>query len=285
MARLMRSLLFVPANNPRFINKAKELRADIICLDLEDSVPEEEKSKAREFITKALDDKFASEVFVRVNSPRSRFINDDLNIIDKRVTGIVIPKVDDPNDVINIASIISNIEKSKGIDEGKIELIPSIESTKGVVNAYNIAIASNRVVALVFGIFDFLNDLGVEYNEDDYISYLYARSKVAIEARAANVYAIDSIWQKVDDINGLIKDSKLGVRLGYRGKSIIHPNQIEHVHNIFKPTNEEIEWAKKVVSALEASMREGKGAIKLEGKMIDIVHYKRAKALLDSSKS
>jgi citrate lyase subunit beta/citryl-CoA lyase len=285
MARLMRSLLFVPANNPRFINKAKELRADIICLDLEDSVPEDEKSKARELLTKALDNKFAGEVFVRVNSPRSRFINDDLNIIDKKLTGIVIPKVDDPNDIISIASIISNLEKSKGIDEGKIELIPSIESTKGVVNAYNIAIASNRVVALVFGIFDFLNDLGVEYNEEDYTSYLYARSKVAIEARAANVYAIDSIWQKVDDINGLIKDSKLGVRLGYRGKSIIHPNQIEYVHNIFKPTNEEIEWAKKVVSALETSMREGKGAIKLEGKMIDIVHYKRAKALLDSSKS
>ncbi len=287
MARLMRSLLFVPANNPRFINKARELQADIICLDLEDSVPEEEKDNARELISKALDGRFRSEIYVRINSPRSRFVKDDLSIVNEWLSGIVIPKVDDPHEVINISSLITDLENSKGIREGKIELIPSIESTKGVVNAYNIARASNRVIALLFGIFDFLHDLGVEYDEEDYISYIYARSKVALEARAANVYAIDSIWQKIDNIDGLIKDSRLGMRLGYRGKSIIHPNQIEHVHNIFRPTDEEVEWAKKVVRALEGAMREGKGAIRLDGKMIDIVHYKRAKALLDldSSKS
>ena len=283
MARLLRSFLFVPGNNKRFIDKAKSLNADIICLDLEDSVPVNEKESARQLVSDALNTRseFAGEVYVRTNSFYSGLVQDDLKaIVQQGINGIVIPKVNDANEAFEMSKLISNLEHDRSIKEGTIEIMPSIESAKGVVNAYKIASASPRVSALVFGVFDFLFDMGLEHVEDG-IEYSYARAKVPVDARAAGVYAIDSIWQNIEDINGLIRDATTGMKLGYKGKSIIHPSQIEPVHKIFVPNKEEVEWAKKVVDALSDAMRQGKGAVRLEGKMIDAVHYKRAKALLD----
>jgi len=283
MARLLRSFLFVPGNNKRFIDKAKSLNADIICLDLEDSVPVNEKESARQLVSDALNTRseFAGEVYVRTNSFYSGLVQDDLKaIVQQGINGIVIPKVNDANEAFELSKLISNLEHDRSIKEGTIEMMPSIESAKGVVNAYKIASASPRVSALVFGVFDFLFDMGLEHVEDG-IEYSYARAKVPVDARAAGVYAIDSIWQNIEDINGLIRDATTGMKLGYKGKSIIHPSQIEPVHKIFVPNKEEVEWAKKVVDALSDAMRQGKGAVRLEGKMIDAVHYKRAKALLD----
>jgi len=283
MARLLRSFLFVPGNTKRFIDKAKTLNADIICLDLEDSVPIKDKESARQLVSDVLKTRpeFAGEVYVRTNSYDSGLVQDDLKaVVQKGIDGIVIPKVNDANEVFELSKWIGNLERERTMKEGTVEIMPSIESSKGVVNAYKIASASPRVSALVFGVFDFLFDMGLEYVEDG-IEYSYARAKVPVDARAAGVYAIDSIWQKIDDTNGLIKDATTGMKLGYRGKSIIHPSQIEPVHKIFLPNKEEVEWAKKVVDALADAMNKGKGAVRLEGKMIDAVHYKRAKALLD----
>ncbi|MFQ5941700.1 MAG: HpcH/HpaI aldolase/citrate lyase family protein, partial [Nitrososphaerales archaeon] len=189
--------------------------------------------------------------------------------------------VSDSNEVIEVSNWITDLENSRLIKEGTVEMMPSIESSKGVVNAYMIANASPRVSALVFGVFDFLFDMGLDYGEDG-VEHNYARMKVPVDARAAGVYAIDSIWQKIDEVNGFIKDATAGMKLGYKGKSIIHPSQIEPVHKIFVPNKEEVEWAKKVVDALTDSIRRGKGAVTLEGKMIDAVHYKRAKAVLEA---
>jgi len=283
MARLLRSFLFVPGNNKKFIDKAKALNADIICLDLEDSVPMNDKESARQLVSDALKarSEFASEVYVRTNSFDSGLAQDDLKaVVQQGINGIVVPKVNDANEVFELSKWISNLEHEQSIKEGMIEMMPSIESAKGVVNAYKIASASPRVSALVFGVFDFLFDMGLEYVEDG-IEYSYARAKVPVDARAAGVYAIDSIWQKIDDVNGLIKDATTSMKLGYKGKSIIHPSQIEPVHKIFVPNKEEVEWARKVVDALSDAMKKGTGAMRLEGKMIDAVHYKRAKVLLD----
>lgn len=283
MARLLRSFLFVPGNNKRFIAKAKVLNADIICLDLEDSVPLNEKESARQMISETLKSRseFKGEVYVRTNSFESGLVQADLKtVVQNGINGVVIPKVNDANEVFELSKLITDLEHKQSIKEGTVEMMPSIESAKGVVNAYKIASASPRVSALVFGVFDFLFDMGLEYVEDS-MEYSYARAKVPVDARAAGVYAIDSIWQKVDDINGLIKDATVGMKLGYKGKSIIHPSQIEPVHKIFVPNKEEVEWARKVVDALSDGMNKGRGAVRLEGKMIDAVHYKRAKALLD----
>jgi citrate lyase subunit beta/citryl-CoA lyase len=283
MARLLRSFLFVPGNNKKFIDKAKTLNADIICLDLEDSVPINDKDSARKMLGETLQSRseFKSEVYVRTNSFESGLAQEDLKaVVQNGINGVVIPKANDANEVFELSKLISDLERTQGIKQDTVEIMPSIESAKGVVNAYKIASASPRVSALVFGVFDFLFDMGLEYVEDG-IEYSYARAKVPVDARAAGVYAIDSIWQKIDDTNGLIKDATAGMKLGYKGKSIIHPSQIEPVHKIFVPNKEEVEWAKKVVDTLSDAMNKGKGAVRLEGKMIDAVHYKRAKTLLD----
>ena len=284
---ILRSLIFVPSNSKRFIEKAKALNADIICFDLEDSVPFNEKTTARQAIVDVLAKKaeYRSNIYIRINSLESGLAFSDLkSIIQEGVDGIVVPKVNDKEEVNQIEHLTSSLEKERGIEKDSIKLMPSIESAKGVVNAHSIAKSVERINALVFGVFDFLYDMHLDYVEDDEVGYQYARAKIPVDARAAGVAALDGIWQKVHDIEGLRNDASIARRLGYAGKTIIHPSHIDPVHKIFMPSKNEIEWAKKVLQALREPMEigDGKGAIKLEGKMIDAAHYKQAKAILNT---
>jgi len=285
MTQLFRSLIFVPGNNPRFLEKAKTLKADIVCFDLEDSVPDNEKTNARKLIKSALKSRksYESSIFVRTNSPSSGRIPDDLKeIVQKGIDGIVIPKVNNVTEMKNIEKNISKLEKSRKLKP--IQIIPSIESAEGVVNTYNIASFSKRVSAIVFGVFDLLNDLGIEYTKDPE-GGKYSRAKIPVDAKAAGVASIDAIWQDLEDLKGLKKDCKIGKNLGYSGKSVIHPDQIVVVHKLFHPNKTEIQWAKKVCSVYLKSSKIGKGATTVDGKMIDEVHYKQAKTVLDLVKN
>ena len=285
MANLFRSLIFVPGNNPRFLEKAKSLSADIVCFDLEDSVPDREKKKARTLIKNALKKRsqYSASIFARTNSPDSNKIEADLKeIVHKGVDGIVIPKVNSAKEIKKIEKTISSLEKKRKIRG--IRLIPSIESALGVINCYEIASSSKRIDAIVFGIFDLLNDVGIEYTKGNPRGAKYSRYQIPIAAAAAGVYAIDGIWQDIKDTSGLKKDCEVGKSLGYVGKSVIYPDQIKTVHKIFHPNKTEITWAKKVCSIYNKSSKKGKGATVVDGKMIDEVHYKRAKALLEIPK-
>jgi len=282
MSNLFRSLVFVPGNNPRFLEKAKSLPADFVCFDLEDSVPDKEKKKARVLIKNALKkrNQYSASIFARTNSPDSGKITADLKeIVQKGIDGIVIPKVNSAKELKKIEKTISSLEKKRKIKG--IRLMPSIESALGVVNCNEIASASKRIDALVFGIFDLLNDIGIVYTKGNPRGAKYSRYKVPVAAAAAGVVAIDGIWQDLKDKSGFVKDCQVGRSLGYAGKSVIHPDQIKTVHKIFHPSKPEITWAKKVCSVYEKSTKKGKGATVIEGKMVDEVHYKRAKALLD----
>jgi len=281
MTQLFRSLIFVPGNNPRFLEKAKKIQADIVCFDLEDSVPDNEKTSARKLIKTALKSRseYSSSIFVRTNSPLSGKISLDLKeIAQKGIDGIVIPKVNNITELKKIQKILSGLEKSKKLKP--IQIIPSIESAEGVVNSYFIASFGKRVTAIVFGIFDLLNDLGVEYTKDS-PGGKYSRYKIPVDAAAAGIAAIDGIWQDLNDLKGLQKDCNFGKSLGYAGKSVIHPDQISMVHKSFYPNKTEISWAQKVCNVYLKSTKKGKGATTVDGKMIDEVHYKQAKALLD----
>ena len=252
MSNLFRSLVFVPGNNPRFLEKAKSLPADIVCFDLEDSVPDKEKKKARVLIKNTLKQrsKYSPDVFVRTNSPESGLVEADLKeIVQKGIDGIVIPKINSAKELKKIEKTISSLEKKRKIKG--IRLMPSIESALGVVNCYEIASASKRIDALVFGIFDLLNDMGIEYTKRNPRGAKYSRYKVPVAATAAGVAAIDGIWQDLKDDNGFTKDCQVGRSLGYAGKSVIHPDQIKTVHKIFHPSKPEITWAKKVCGVYE----------------------------------
>lgn len=283
---MLRSLIFVPGNSTRFVEKAKTLQADIVCFDLEDSVPANEKDAARKIIADALVRRreYGRPVYVRTNSPESGLVQADLKAaVRKGIDGIVIPKVNDAVEIMKIKKQVASLEKQS--KTGKIALIPSIETAKGVVNAYQIARADERINALLFGVFDFLYDMRLDYNENDQTGYAHARAKIPVDARAAGVRAIDAIWQKIDDTEGLVRDAEVAKRLGYSGKSIIHPGQIAPVHRVFLPSRSEVEWAKKVVLALGEAMEKGsgRGAVRLEGRMIDAVHYKQAKSILEAA--
>lgn len=282
MARLLRSLLFVPGNNSRFLEKAKTLSADVVCFDLEDSVPLEEKKSARNIIKEALEKRtdYQAEIYVRTNSPVSGLIGEDLAaIVQKGIDGIVIPKVNNASEIKKIEKALANLEKKRKLKP--IELMASIESAEGVVNAYSIASSSKRISSLIFGVFDLLNDLGIEYTKQTE-GAKYARTKIPIDARAAGKYALDAIWQDLNDEAGLEQDCTMAKDLGYVGKTIIHPNQIQTTHRIFYPTSSEVEWAKKVIDAYASAKKKKKGATKVDGKMIDEVHFKRAQTLLQS---
>ncbi len=167
MTQLFRSLIFVPGNNSRFLEKAKKLQADIVCFDLEDSVPDNEKVNARKLIKSALKSRksYGSSIFVRTNSPTSGKIPSDLKeVVQKGIDGIVIPKVNNITDMKKIEKILSGLEKTRKLKP--IQIIPSIESAEGVVNTFSIASFGKGVSAVVFGVFDLLNDLGIEYTKE-----------------------------------------------------------------------------------------------------------------------
>ncbi len=251
---MFRSLIFVPSNSEKYINKAKTLTYQ------------------------------ARNVYARINSFDSGMTSDDLKaVVQKGIDGIILPKVGNDEEVSEVDRILLTLEQEKGFQEKSIKIAASIESANGVVNSYSIAKASDRVNMLVFGIFDFLYDMGLDYVQDG-IEYSFARAKIPIDARAAGIGAIDAIWQKVDDIEGLVRDAGTAKRLGYQGKCVIHPKQLEPITSVFIPSNNEIEWARKVVQALQETVENGKGigAVTVDGKMVDAAHYRQARFVLDS---
>jgi len=285
---MFRSLLFIPGNNERFLQKSIKLHADILCFDLEDSVPSSEKEAARNLVASFLTTKQGvndSFIYVRINSFDSGLVDGDLErIVMKGLDGIVLPKIGNSEEVTQIIQKIDAIVSKRKLSSD-IKIIPSIETSRGVVNANSIASSHKNVTALVFGVFDYLYDMNVDVEYDDFMSYNYARSKIPVDARAAGIEAFDGIWQNVKDIDGLIKDAAIAKKLGYSGKTLIHPSHINPVHDIFRPTKKQIEWAKKVLAALQDTFENGnaRGAKLLEGKMIDAVHYKQAKAVISAA--
>jgi len=208
---MFRSLLFIPGNNERFLKKSIKLQADILCFDLEDSVPSNEKEAARNLVARYLASRQGendSFIYVRINSFDSGLVDGDLErIVMNGLDGIVLPKIGNSEEVTQIIHKIDAIVSKRKLTSG-IRIIPSIETAKGVVNANSIASSHKNVTALVFGVFDYLYDMNIDVEYDDFVSYNYARSKIPVDARAAGIDALDGIWQNVNDIDGLIKQVK-----------------------------------------------------------------------------
>lgn len=285
--KLLRSILFTPGNNMRRIHKIPSLKADAVILDLEDSIPMTEKETARFFIKANLElaKSGVAEIYVRVNGTYSGLLEDDCDfIVQKGLDGIMIPKVESAKDVTDTEKIIEKLEKERGIEPGSIVLIPTLETAKGIVNVYEIATASKRNVAIGFGAVDFTRDLGTTISKEG-SELFYARSKTSIAARAAGIQALDTVFIDLADSEGLIKDAERGKQLGFKGKFLIHPNQIEPVNRVFSPSEKEVEYAKKVVKAMKEAEAKGLGATSFEGRMIDIAVMRQAEDLVSLAES
>ena len=275
-------MLFVPGNNMRMIHKSSSLDTDSIILDLEDAVPIAEKETARIFVRDSVDlvKRGGADVYVRVNALSSGLVQKDLDMaIREGLDGIVLPKCETRADISKIEDLIREKEVEQNVEAGVIGILPLLETARGVLSAYDIASASSRVIALGFGAVDYTRDMRVAISKEG-VELLYPRSHIAVASRAAGIQAVDSPWIDILDKEGLTKDSSLARQLGFNGKMLIHPSQIDVVNRIFSPSEAEIEYARKIIAAHEQAEARGLGATSLDQKMIDIATFRQAQELL-----
>jgi len=282
---VMRSVLSVPGNSMRMIEKAPTLSADIIMLDLEDSVPAAEKETAR-FLVKDSIEKVGgggSDAYVRINGRASGLMEEDLvEVVQDGLKGIVLPKTEGKEEVLALERKLDELEKEKQLKPGSIAVQLLVETARGVVLAYEAATASKRVSSVLFGAVDYTRDMRVELTKEGTEVFL-ARAQVALVARAAGIIAIDSPWTAYGDVEGFIKDTKFGRQLGYEGRMLIHPTQIEPCHQIFTPSRVAVEYARRVVQAFDEAVKRGVASVGLDGKMIDLAVYRAQRDLLSAA--
>jgi citrate lyase subunit beta / citryl-CoA lyase len=279
---LLRSFLFVPADSSRKLMKARSLRPDAFIYDLEDAVSLDKKLEARTMLAAELPNTAALpvKVFVRVNRFGTAFFDDDLRAAVRReVYGIVLPKCASAEEVADVDRRILVLETKSGIPEDSIKLIPILESTKGVAHAGELARSSSRILALNFGGEDYCVDMGISRTKaGEEISF--ARSFVALAAKSEGLGAIDGVFTDFNDAAGLFDETQRIKQMGFTGKTLIHPNQIDAVHRAMAPSAEEVAWAEEVVSTFKSA---GAGVTVVRGKMVDEPVVLQARRILKQS--
>ena len=279
---LLRSLIFVPGNRANMLEKALSFKADVIMVDLEDSVPLGEKANARdvarEWVPKLR--QAGQRVMVRVNSLDTGLTKEELAaVISPDLHGISLGKAETPEVVRDTDRMITAMESAVGMDSGRIKLIPWIENARAIMSAHQLAAASPRIIGFAFGAEDYTDDMGVERTDSGEEVY-FARATVAVAARAAEVASLDSPFVAFRDPEGLERDARQARRLGYTGKFAIHPDQLDTINKVFSPSAEEVDYARKVMDAWDEAESQGRGSADLDGRMIDVPVVKRARNLL-----
>jgi citrate lyase subunit beta/citryl-CoA lyase len=282
---VMRSILYVPGNNDKMIGKASGLGADIVTLDLEDSVPPAEKVNARQISAAALEAVGAggSEVYVRVNNWETLMTDDDLEaVVHKGLCGVTLAKCGHSDDVKRLDWKLDELERRRGLVRGSIKISVLLETAKGVMNAYPALLASPRMVNAIFGAVDYTKDMRVKLTSEGE-EQKYARRHVAVAARAAGVVAIDAPFVAYQDQEAFEANVRDGRQMGYEGRMIIHPSQIDVCNRMYAPDPADVEWAIGVVKAFEEeAIAKGSAAISYKGKMVDTPVYLNAKDILSA---
>jgi citrate lyase subunit beta/citryl-CoA lyase len=280
---VMRSVFYIPANSDKMIAKAPVTPADIITLDLEDSVPPAEKPKAREMIRENLKIAGAggSLVYVRVNNWFTPWTDDDIEAsVHEGLAGICLPKCAGPDHIKRLEWKIEEMERRRGLPIGGIAIQVLAETAIGVINAYPSAVASKRVNSIIFGAVDYCKDMRVKLTLEGEEQW-YARAHVAVAARAAGCIAIDCPFVAYQDIALFEKTTSFGHQLGYEGRMLIHPSQIEPSHRIYTPSAEDVALATEIVKVFEEEgIAKGLAAINHKGQMVDTPVYESARATL-----
>lgn len=269
------------------VEKAAGLAADIIVLDLEESVPPAEKEQAREAARQQIPRLAAAgqTVHVRVNPIGGGLTRDDLAaVVSPELSAVLLAKVEQAQDIRDFDVLIREQELSRDVKPGTIELIPLIESALGVLNCWEICRASTRIAGLAFGAYDYTSDLGMQRTREGR-ELDYARQVIVNCAAAARLTPLDTPYADFRDEEGLIRETEWVKALGFRGKYLIHPNQIEPVNRVFRPGDEELSQARHVVAALEEALARGEAAVQVEGRMIDEPVAARARSVIELAKA
>ena len=285
-AKPIRTGLFVPGNKEDWMRKAPKYGADALILDLEDSVPPENKPEARTLVRKMVQElgEAGQTLVVRVNRLETGLTGEDL----QAVTGphlycVMLPKVQSPADVVEVDNLLKHFERRESMEVGRIFIDPALETAQGIRQSYEIAIASPRVAHMGAsggkgG--DTARSIGFQWTPEG-IETLYLRSKVLVDVRAAGIpYPMSGGWMDVHDLDGLRASAQEAKRLGYTGMHLIHPSHVPVVNEVFTPTDEEVNRWQGLVKAMEQRRTQGGAAVTYDGDMVDIAHEETARSML-----
>ena len=285
--KLRRSLLYVPGNMPSMLQNVPLFGCDAVLLDLEDAVPLAEKDAARILVRRFLDGykNRNKEVLIRINGLDTKWALDDLKaVLPAKPDGIRLPKADTPEVVEHLDTLLTEYEEELGFEVGHFKILPSIETAEGVLNAPKTAKASDRLIGLAFGAEDYTATM--EINRTKTGEELFnARMNVLWAAKAAGIQALDSIFADVNDMDALRAETELIKKLGFTGKSLVNPRQIDVVHEVFAPKQAEVDYALQVMDAIKRAREMGTGVISLKGKMIDRPVVVRAARVLSTARA
>lgn len=285
--RSRRALLYIPGDDLYKINKAGGLQADSVCLDMEDGVAANRKIAARQTIVEALTrvDFGRSERLVRINPVGSGLEGNDLAaVLPAHPDGVIIPKVEHASQVQWVSTQLAAAENQFGWSAGGMPLLVVVETALGILNLLEIATADRRLEGMIFGSEDLAGDIGAIRTLQAW-EVFYARSALVMHAAAFGLQAIDMVFIHFKDPEGLRLEALQGAQLGFAGKQIIHPNQIQIVQETFTPTPEAIAYAQTVVKAFQEYQQAGAGAFALDGKMIDLPIVKSAERVLQRARA
>jgi citrate lyase subunit beta/citryl-CoA lyase len=285
-AKPLRSVLYVPGNKEDWMRKAPRYGADALILDLEDSVPEDMKATARLLVRQMLQELGAAghTLFVRVNRLETGLTGDDLEAVTcPALYGVILPKVEGPEDVVEVDILLKFFERKAGMAPGSVCIDPGLESAQGIRRAYEIAMASDRVAHMggsggKGG--DTARSIGFQWTPEG-LETLFVKSKVLVDSRAAGVrYPLSGGWMDIHHLEGLRALAMQLKQLGYTGMHLIHPSHIPVVHAVFTPTKDEIAHWQGLIKAMEERRQQGSAVVTYAGDMVDVAHEETARAML-----
>lgn len=279
--RPYRSVLFVPAHRPSWVDKAVASGADAVVLDLEDSVPAAEKAGARraaaESIKRLRGEGVEIGLFVRVNPLETKLTGGDLEeVVVPGLTGVFAPKIEAAIDVLRYDALVDHFEVRNGVSD--LEYIVPVETVRAIHSCLEIATASPRVGAMIGPTAehaDIANAVGYEWTPEG-LETLYLRSRVLLACREAGIHALTGLWEALSDLDGLREFARRGRQLGFRGMIAIHPSHVAPLHEVFTPSEQDIQFYRGLVSAYEQAAADGAGALRYRGVHIDKAHYDKA---------
>jgi citrate lyase subunit beta / citryl-CoA lyase len=268
--KVLRSMLFTPANHARRVEKALGLGADAVILDLEDAVAASEKAAARALAVNALRQPRACLGYVRINALGTEWCyRDVLEVVRPGVDGILLPKVERAADLLAIDWLIGEVEREQGIARGATDLMPIIETGRGLAALDEICRCGSRVRRLTFGAADFTLDMHMQWTREE-AELTPARAAIVLASRVAELEPpVDTVWTRLQDRDGLAASARISATLGFQGRMCIHPDQIAIVHEVFTPSEAEYDRARAVVAAFEQAERSGSASIQVDGQFVD----------------
>ncbi|MGO4928022.1 citrate (pro-3S)-lyase subunit beta [Fundicoccus sp. Sow4_D5] len=286
MERLRRTMMFVPGANPAMLRDAPLYGADSIMFDLEDAVSLKEKDSARLLVHNALKtvDFSATETVVRINALEDGGDQDIEAVVTAGVNVVRLPKTERAEDIVEVAKVITDVEERYGIEVGRTKMMAAIESAEGVMNAREIALASDRLIGIALGAEDYVTNMKTRRYPNGQ-ELFFARNMILHAARIAGIAAIDTVYSDVENTEGFQAEVTLIKQLGFDGKSVINPRQIPLVNAIYAPTEKEIQNAKEVIWGIREAEAKGSGVISVNGKMVDKPIVERAERVIALAKA